>query len=104
MADQPRLRKPDTRTALAELLSQMRATFPLDAPDSRLCNLDCNGCSKKLLEFLEMQIEDWERRLGEGETPTFGDLEKLGRMARKIHRALVRNGVLSPDRNPEARS
>ncbi len=99
MAELSRLRKPDTRTAMAGLLGQVRATFPLDASDSRLCRLDCNGCSKKLLEFLELQVEDWEQRLAEGETPTLGDLEKFGRMARKIHKALERNGV--PQANPD---
>ncbi|RMH37733.1 MAG: hypothetical protein D6694_13205 [Gammaproteobacteria bacterium] len=79
---------------MVDLINKIRRTFPLDAPDSRVCRFDCTVCNKKLLEFLEMQVEDWEQRLAAGETPTLGDLEKFARMARKIHRALKKNGVV----------
>ncbi len=94
MAESVRHRKPDTRTAMADLLKKIRCTFPLDAPDSRVCRFDCTLCTKKLLEFLEMQVEDWEHRLVAGEIPTLGDVEKLGRTAKKIYNGLKKNGFL----------
>lgn len=47
----------------------------------------------KLLTYLESEVENWEYRLDEGETPNFGDLNRLAKSAGKIHRVLEKNGL-----------
>ena len=59
-----------------------------------LCLDECRGCSVKLVEYIAMEIDTWEYRLDEGAIPTFGDLDRLARSCRKIHRALQRNGLV----------
>ncbi|WP_207062147.1 hypothetical protein [Motiliproteus sp. SC1-56] len=88
--------KPDPRTAMALLLEEVRNTFPFDIPPARLCDGPCSGCPKKLLEYLDTQLEEWEDRLKHGEAPRLGDLDRLGRTARKVHRVLEKNGLLGP--------
>ena len=87
--------KPDTRTAMADLIHQLRDVMPIGAPEAVICSDHCSGCSKKLLEFLDMRLEDWEFRLDGGEQPSFGDLRSLARTGRKIHAALKRNGLVA---------
>ena len=87
-------RKPDTRTALRRLIVQMREAIPFDLKDEQICGDSCEGCSSKLLLYLETELEAWESRLDSGVTPTFGDLDRLARQGRKIHRVLQQNGIL----------
>lgn len=94
MSDAACPRKPDTRTAMAELIAEVRATMPFGAPEAVICSDHCAGCSKKLLEFLDTRVDDWEHRLADGDTPTFGDLHGLARSSRKIHKVLKRNGLV----------
>jgi hypothetical protein len=91
--------KPDTRTAMGRLLAQVRAAIPFEAPQSRVCTGACDGCSRKLLDFLEGELDDWERRLAAGESPTLGDLSRLARTSRKVYAVLERNGLVggTPD-------
>ncbi len=89
--------KPDTRTAMVRLIDQIRAALPFDAPGSRDCRDDCRVCAPKLLDFLESELEGWEQRLAAGERPDFGDLNRLARSARRVHRALAREGLLDSD-------
>ena len=77
-----------------ELIHEVRSGFPFDATEASLCFDDCNGCSKKLLEFIAMELDDWEVRLNKGINPTFGDLDKLARTCKKVHCVLQRNDLL----------
>jgi hypothetical protein len=86
--------KPDTRTAMADLIRQIRCAMPFDAPQAALCVEHCSGCSIKLLEFLDSELHDWELRLADGERPNFGDLDRLGKTAKKIYAILRKNGLL----------
>ncbi len=88
--------KPDTRTAMRRLIGQIREAMPFDLPEARVCEGPCDGCSMKLLDYLESDLEGWERRLDEGETPNLGDLAQLARTGRKIHRVMVANGLVAP--------
>ena len=90
--------KPDTSSAMAQLIRQIRDAIPFDMPEAYACTDNCNGCSMKLLEFLDMELLDWERRLAEGERPNFGDIQRIARMARKIHRVLLKNGLVDEAR------
>ncbi|HEY9050911.1 MAG TPA: hypothetical protein VIQ03_05160 [Gammaproteobacteria bacterium] len=86
--------KPDTPTAMHNLIQQVRSNIPFDMPEAYMCSVDCNGCSLKLLEFLDMELIDWERRLAAGEKPNFGDLNRMAKMSKKIYQVLVKNGLI----------
>ena len=86
--------RPDTRIALQNLIDQVRDTLPFDLPAASVCNGICNGCSKKLLDFLDCELLDWQQRLDDGEVPGLGDLDRLGRTCRKVYRVLERNGLV----------
>ena len=79
---------------MRQLIAQIRETIPFESVDPSVCNDECKGCSFKLLEYLNSEIEGWEYRISEGETPNFGDLNKLAKSAKKIHRVLEKNGNL----------
>jgi glutathione S-transferase len=89
--------KPDTRTAMRRLIDQVRAAIPFDTAQTRACVGDCTGCSQKLLDYLEGELAAWDQRLAEGDRPSLADLSRLAKTGRKIHRVLVRNGILSEE-------
>jgi hypothetical protein len=79
---------------MRELIAQVREAIPFGLNDAEICGDGCEGCSSKLLIYLETELDAWERRLADGEVPNFGDLDRLAKQGRKIHRVLQRNGVL----------
>jgi len=80
---------------MRQLIAQIRAALPFDAPESQMCETtDCRGCSRKLLEYLDAELQTRESDLDHGITPTFGDLKKLGDTANKVRKALERNGLV----------
>jgi len=89
--------KPNTATAMADLISQIRDTIPFDTPMSELCNGPCTGCSKKLLDFLDTEIEEWESNIAAGEQPNLGDIHNLAKTSRKIYAVLKKNGLVTND-------
>ncbi|BAO45213.1 hypothetical protein [Thiolapillus brandeum] len=89
-AQQP---KPPVAKAMRELIAQARSAIPFDTPEAQLCADECRSCSVKLLEFLAAELDDWEARLDAGETPGLAELSRLARTARKVHRALEKNGL-----------
>lgn len=86
--------KPDTATAMHRLIGQVRAAIPFDLPEDELCADGCTGCSRKLLDYLASELEGWEQRLAGGETPNFGDLDRLAKSSRKIYQTLRNNGLI----------
>ncbi len=86
--------KPDTSTAMQNLIDEVRATMPFDAGEAQLCADSCNGCSLKLLEFLDMELQDWEQKLQDGVEPSFGDVHKMGKTCKKIYMVLKKNGLV----------
>lgn len=87
-------RKPSTPEAMAGLIQEVRKTIPFGLSEAELCSGSCQGCSKKLLEFLDQELLDWSQRLADGETPSLGDIDRLARTSRKIHRALKKNQLV----------
>lgn len=90
------MKKPDTQTAMSNLINQVRQTIPFDSPESDLCadSENCQGCSLKLLEYLDMELSDWQLKLEMGYKPNFEELSKLGRTSQKVFTALQRNGLV----------
>lgn len=91
---QTRVRKPDTVTAMRDLIGHIREAIPFDAPEARICLGSCQECSMKLLDFLASELEDGERALDAGVKPTLKDLSRLIGMARKVHDVLRKNGLV----------
>ena len=86
--------KPDRPTAMRKLIQQVRTAMPFDLPEANLCSGKCNGCSQKLLDYLDVELEDWEYRLDAGETPDFGDINKIAKTSKKIYRVMKINGLV----------
>lgn len=86
--------KPDTSTAMQNLIDEVRATLPFDASETQLCADSCQGCSLKLLEFLETELDEWERKLQQGVKPNFGDIQRMGKICKKVYLVLQKNGVV----------
>lgn len=86
--------KPDTTTAMLNLIDEVRATLPFDASEAQLCADSCQGCSLKLLEFLETELEEWEWKLQQGVQPSFGDIHRMGKICKKVYMVLKKNGLV----------
>lgn len=88
--------KPNTQTAMKKMIREIRRVMPFDAPEALLCSdkNSCQGCSLKLLEYLESELESWEQLLEAGQVPGFKDLQKLEKTSRRIYRTLESNGLV----------
>jgi len=86
--------KPDTSTAMRQLIGEVRRAMPFDLPAARVCEGPCDGCSMKLLDYLEAELDSWEQRLDQGERPGLAELSRLAKTARRVHRVLEKNGLL----------
>ena len=89
--------KPKTDEVMADIIRQIKATFPFDMSEEEMCGDTCShGCGKNLLEYLHAEITEWEQRLESGEKPNFGDIQKLTKAAKKIHKVLEKNELVCP--------
>lgn len=89
------MKKPDTTSAMNELVRQIRAHIPFDElDDARVCSGACIGCAKNLLEYLEQEVIYWEGSLARSESPNLGDINKLARSAKKIYKVLQLNQLV----------
>ncbi|WP_282109878.1 hypothetical protein [Shewanella algicola] len=89
------LRKPDRMTAMKQLISQVKVSFPLDQPDIFRCgpNNTCVGCPKKLLDLVDAEINYWEAAMAQGVTPSLGDISRFAKMCTNVNRGLKRNNI-----------
>ncbi|MFL0801319.1 MAG: hypothetical protein K6L80_12760 [Agarilytica sp.] len=87
-------RMPSTTHAMTRVIYDIRRAFPFDAPEAHICRSSCIGCSKKLLSFLETEIDDWQTKMEHGTAPKLGDIQQLSKMAKKIGKALEKNAIL----------
>lgn len=89
------MNKPNAPQAMSELINQIETAIPFDdLNEARLCSGKCIGCPKKLLEYLEQEVLFWREEVEADETIKLGDVNKLARSAKKIHRVLHLNDVL----------
>ncbi|WP_417344885.1 hypothetical protein [Ferrimonas sp.] len=86
--------KPDCRTAMAQLIEQVRDAFPFGVPEAEICGDTCVGCPKKLLELVDTELCDWETRLEHGETPKLGDISRLAKLCKNVYRGLKKNRLV----------
>ena len=87
--------KPDRFNAMNDLIIEVREAFPFAMPEAEMCSGICIGCSKKLLEIVDSELCYWESQLEAGEAPTFGELRRLGKLCKNVHRTLKRNKLVS---------
>ena len=86
--------KPDARTAMRLLLEQIQVSFPFDKPEAEICSGKCIGCPKKMLEYLSTEVDYWQAKLDNNQTPLLGDISRLALMGKKAHRNLARNNLV----------
>ena len=86
--------KPDRTTAMRQLILQVRTAMPFDLPEANLCSGKCNGCSQKLLDYLDTELDDWEYRLKDGDVPDFGEIQRIAKTSKKIYKILERNDLV----------
>jgi len=80
--------KPDRATAMRELIKQVREDMPFDIPEANVCTGQCNGCPKKLLDYLDAELEDWEYQLDAGDLPDFGEIKRIAKTSKKIYKVM----------------
>ncbi|WP_221799435.1 hypothetical protein [Oceanobacter mangrovi] len=90
-------RKPVSQQAMLSLATQVRSGLPFHIPPKDLCQHSCKGCPKKLMEFLDTELEDVERRLELGDDFSLGEISKLARTSQKIYRVMEKNGLLKQE-------
>lgn len=73
---------------MQQLIAQVRTNMPFDSYEANLCTGQCNGCAKKLLDYLDAELEDWEYRLKDGDSPDFGEINRIAKTSHKIYRVL----------------
>ena len=81
---------------MRQLIAEVRHTLPFDLPEARVCEGPCEGCSMKLLDYLEGELDDWEQRLNAGEKPGLAELSRLAKTSQRIYGVLEKNGLLQP--------
>lgn len=88
-------RKPNTTEAMHNLIHEVRATLPLELSLADICSDECKSCSMKLIEYISMELDNWEDRLDNGDVPDFRDLNRLAKSSKKIYQALKKNDLLT---------
>ncbi|MBS2037010.1 hypothetical protein JST97_18625 [bacterium] len=88
--------KPNTKTAVANLIREARQELPFQLSLDGHCEGRCEECAFKLLEFLEMDLSYWESRLKRGDTPSLGDVHALASDCRRVYEILQVQGLILP--------
>ncbi len=86
--------KPNTTVAMQQLIEQIRTALSMDHINNEICTGQCKVCPTKLVEYINMELENWEYRLQNGEIPNFKDLSKLAKTSHKVYKALDSRGLL----------
>jgi len=68
--------------------------MPFDMPEANICSGGCQGCSLKLLEYLDTELENWEFKLNAGELPSLGEISQLAKTSKKIYKVLQKNELV----------
>ncbi len=79
---------------MRNLIAEIRNRLPFDKPEAQICSDPCRGCSIKLLDYMQSELEAWELRLDAGEKPGLADLSRLEKKGRKVYRKLRENQLV----------
>lgn len=96
-------KKPDLNSAMLNLIEEVKNELPLYEPETFICGPkgNCTGCSKKLLEMVDMEIMYWEHKISMGQGPNFEELRRFGKLCSSVRRGLERNGLV--EKRPKRR-
>ena len=87
--------KPRTDVVMADIIHKIKDTFPFSLSEEELCGDTCSyGCALKLLEYMSMEIAEWEERLEDGYIPNFKDIQKITKTSKKIYKVLEKNNLV----------
>lgn len=84
--------KPNTQIAMQTLINKIKATIPLNLEEAQLCQGQCLGCSKKMLEMLDAEISYWQFS---NVMPSLKDLKNIENIALRTYKILKRNNLLT---------
>lgn len=89
-------KKPDLKTAMQQLIAQVKTELPLYEPSTFICgtNTDCIGCPKKMLEMVDTELCYWESAMKKGNIPKFDELRQFGKLCKSVRKMLVRNNLI----------
>lgn len=83
--------KPNTKTAMQQLIAQIQQAIPLNLNEAQMCQGECLGCSKKMLEMLDAEISYWQYT---DAIPSLKDLKNLENIGRRTYKILKRNQLV----------
>lgn len=87
--------KPRTKIAMANLIAQARQNIPFNLSFDGFCEGRCDECPEKLLEFLSIELSDWEIKLKNGITPNLGDIHSLAKDCKEVYSILCKKGLVN---------
>lgn len=83
--------KPNTQVAMQLLINKVKSTIPLTLNEAQMCQGECLGCSKKMLEMLDSELSYWEHS---DDTPSLKDLKSIENIGRRTYKILKRNKLV----------
>ncbi|WCE30249.1 hypothetical protein PK654_02900 [Vibrio sp. SCSIO 43137] len=89
-------KKPDCKTAMLQLIEQVKQELPLYESDTFICGPEghCIGCPKKLLELVDSELTYWQHSIESGNVPNFEEISRFGKLCKNVRRGLVRNNLV----------
>lgn len=79
---------------MANLIQEARKRIPFHLSFNGHCEGRCDECPEKLLEFLDMDLSDWESRLKHGDMPSLEEVHALAKNCRDVHAVLHKEGFI----------
>lgn len=76
------------------LVKEAREKIPFNLSFAGNCEGRCDECPFKLLEYLDIDLSNWESRLKRGDIPNLGDVHALARECKEIYSILQNNGLI----------
>ncbi len=86
--------KPRTKVAMESLIEQARQKIPFNLSFDGFCEGRCDECPEKLLEFLDVELSDWEFKLKSGVIPNLGEVHSLAKDCKDVYDILHKKGLV----------
>lgn len=80
---------------MENLIREAREKIPFNLSFDGNCEGRCDECPYKLMEFLDLDLKDWDLRLKRGDVPTLGELHTLGRSCQELCDVLKKEGYIT---------